>query len=279
MKFLVNKVSLVALNLFVCGLFLACAKQEDEASLFFDIQTQIELGKYNQAENMFDTLLKNYQYSDKIGSYYLAQDQLFVKMLNSYPQNKKDKKKPNAPYKKGTVTIGYGAKYERTVEVLQEKRINELEEYLERCPNDIHRELVLELIIMIYTKKDKSKILNAANELANSDNITRRSYGLFFTAIIAHSDNELKKAISHYKELIKTCTEINDKAKYQLYLTDCYYRLGNHNLAMSSLNEVMILEKELEVKYMSRMAELWRDYYVIEFNKPSEERAQFIYFK
>jgi hypothetical protein len=48
---------------------------------------------------------------------------------------------------------------------------------------------------------------------------------------------------------------------------------------MSSLNEVMILEKELEVKYMSRMAELWRDYYVIEFNKPSEERAQFIYFK
>jgi len=48
---------------------------------------------------------------------------------------------------------------------------------------------------------------------------------------------------------------------------------------LKSLEKVKYYERNFKKKYMSRMATLWRESYKIEFKKPIQKRAQFVFFK
>ena len=256
-----------------------CTNQEDEATLFAIAQTQVKLGNYSEAEKTFKILLKNYHNSERIGLYYLAQDEIFTKIIDSLKNNLSEKRKSPSSYKKGRIKISFGQKDEGEIGKLQQKRTQLFEYYIINYPKDTHREKILELLMAIYIKNNPKKFLTIANELISSKNYTVKKLAILYKAMILHKNNELTNAIKLYKTLINMIRENNMKAKYQLYISDCYYRLGEKELAFKSLDKVDFYEKDMKKKYMSRMAAIWRDYYKVEFEKPINEREQFVFFE
>ena len=255
----------------------ACSQIEQEKELFQSAKNFITLGNYSKAENVFRNLIHKYPNSENIGEYYLAQDKLFVKIIDKLRKN--NVTKSHATLKRGTIRIGFGPMDEKEVAKVQKKRIKELKDYLDNYPNGTEREKIQEILVKIYSTNDKKKLLKVANKMIISKNPQKQKEGFLFKAIIKHSNGKFTEAINMYKKLIEICKEKSEKAKYQLYISDCYYRLNKQDLALKSLEKVKYYERNFKKKYMSRMATLWRESYKIEFKKPIQKRAQFVFFK
>lgn len=271
-----NMKNLIFILFIICSTS-ACSQIEPEKELFQSAQSFTTSGNYYKAENVFRKLILNYPDSEKVGEYYLAQDKLFVKIIDQLRKN--NVAESHAKLKKGTIRIGFGPMDEGEIAKVQQKRMKELEHYLKKYPNGVEREKIQENLVTIYTVNDKEKLLKIANEMITFKEPQKQKKGFMFKAIIKHGDGKFIEALNSYKMLQDICKEEAEKAKYQLYMSDCYYRLNEQDLAMESLEKVDFYEMKFEKKYMSRMAALWKDSYKKEFEKPIEKREQFVFFR
>jgi|GEM_PF-5088130 len=277
MKLLVFN-TLIILSMLTNILSCNISSSKEEQKIFFDALHNTKSKNFQMAEKLFNILIYEYSNSNNVEDYYYYQDEMYLKMVENI-QVDSIQHKPDVPYLKGTVSIGYGDEFGSNIRPIQEKRILFMEQYIRKFETGKHREIFLEGLLFLYTKSDREKILSVAIALSNSKILSRRKYAIFYQAMIAHENNEFMKAIQLYEKLITICIGVGEKAKYQLYLSDCYYKLDNYKMAMKSLDKVIDFEKAEKEKYMSKMAKMWIDGYKSEFNKHISERKQFLFFK
>jgi len=254
----------------------SCNSQRTEDELFLLSKEYVNEGMYERAEESYNELITSFPNSPKIGQYYLAQDALYCQMIDSISKNK-----ANFPTKiaRGTIILSFGEKDGGEIDEIQFKRVDALENYLENHPSSEVEEEIKSILQNLYTIYDWDKLFEMAKLMTNSNDYNIKKSGLTITAIILHSRGELIKAIDHYSQLIEMSERPGEKGKFQLYISDCYYRAGDQQAAMKNLDKVEIYERDLDEKYMSRMSSLWRKKYKMEFKKPIEQRAQLVLFE
>jgi len=267
------KYFLICSILFNAQIFSQSIKELED---FVVAETLLDLKECDNSISSFKELLTKYPDSKKIEDYYYFLDKALECKKNSNNQVSSDsKKKIQSLHGKGTVTITF-YNTNRIITNVDSQRISVDEKYLTKFSNGKHKEYFENILLWLYPRKD-SKFLELIQNLQNSDNYNLKYYSNLFLATYLFSEKNFRKAIGIYSNLIKICKKDGDKSIYQLYLSNCYYNLGEYDKAIEELKKVYIIEKDFKKKYMSKMADRWMPFYLEMAKNPANTRKQLLF--
>ena len=177
---------------------------------------------------------------------------------------------------KGIVAITFFST-DSLITKIDTQRIELAEKYLAIFIEGKHKIYFEDLLLWIYPRKNNSKYVKLLERLKNSSEYDLIYYSHLFLATLLFSEKNYYEAINLYSELINFCERDGDKSIYQLYLSNCYYNLGDYDKAIEELNKVYIIEKNFEEKYMSKMADLSMPYYKDMNENPNKVKKKLMF--
>ena len=265
--------------IFIAFNFQFCAQTNDKNEIvdYGVAATLLKLKECEKSISSFKELIVKYPNSKHIEDYFLSLDQSFEckksKDNNTNPIESDIQKRDNG---KGTVTITFLSSNSLASQI-DSQRITFAEFYLSNYSNGKHRIYFEDLLLHTYPRKDNPKFLDLLERLRHSNDYDLKYYSNLFLATYQFAKGNYRDAISVYSELIPFCKKEGDKSIYQLYLSNCYYNLGEYDRAISELKHVYEIEMNFNEKYMSKMADRWMPFYIEMKENPNKIKKQLLF--
>jgi tetratricopeptide (TPR) repeat protein len=270
------KYILVILSFFSLVIF-SQTNDKDELTDFAIAKTLLDLEVCEKSYSSFNELIRKYPKSERIEDFYYFLDRALYCKKSKQVEINSDSGSSSKTYPgKGIVAITFYST-DSLITKIDSQRIDIAEKYLTRFIKGKHKLYFEDLLLWSYPRKNNQKYVKLLERLKYSSEYDLKFFSHLFLATLLFSEESYNEAIHLYSELIKFCERDGDKSIYQLYLSNCYYNLGDYDKAIEELNKVYIIEKNFEEKYMSKMADIWMPFYKGMNEDPNKEKKQLMF--